>query len=178
MAVDIPKWKFIKNYLDTFVRNPVTMIRAVICRQDVMLDVFDGQDNFVPWVNYTGTVEEDPDWKEFWEAAYEKRKENAFTYRLSEVTAYTAQNQLIRVIVWRAGLAVFLALVSMFLAGIKWKNKKFFLIYIPLAGHIMSLVLSSGWSDFRYYWPVNLMVFFICLLLWSQQYKGKTGSES
>lgn len=164
-AVDISKWKFIANYLDTFVRNPITMIRAVLCRQDVMLDVFDGQDNFVPWVNYTGTIEEDPNWRAFWEDTYAKRKENAFTYRLSEITAYTAQNQLIRVVVWRAGLAVFFALASMFLVGIKWKNRKVFLIYIPLAGHMMSLVLSSGWSDFRYYWPINLMVFFICLLV-------------
>lgn len=34
----------------------------------------------------------------------------------------------------------------------------------PLFGHIMSLILSTGWSDFRYFWPLNLMNMALILL--------------
>ena len=35
--------------------------------------------------------------------------------------------------------------------------KKYLLILTPVLGQILSLLLSTGWSDFRYFWPLNLM---------------------
>lgn len=161
--VDISVMEFIKNYIDTLIRNPIVMLRAVICRQDTMLDILDGQDSYLGCVNYTETVDnESVEWREFWETYYSSRKENALTIKMKNLSTYTAQNQLLRAIEWRSGLSVLLLLVSLFYLGIICRKKQFFFLYVPIAGHILSLFLSSGWNDYRYYWPINLTALFIC----------------
>ncbi len=162
--LDVPVFRFIRNYMDTFVHNPVVMIREILCRQDVAWGIFDGQDAFEPQVNSHGTVEEDPNWQEMWETYYPKRKENAVTARLSDTTLYSSQNQLLRILEWRAGFWMVLLLFSSLILFLK-KGWRIFSVYVPVAGHVLSLLLSTGWSDFRYYWGINLIAFFICLFV-------------
>lgn len=162
--LDVPVMVFIRNYIDTFVHNPVLMGREILCRQDVAWGIFDGKDAFEPQVNNHGTVEEDPNWKEMWNTYYPNRKENAVTARLSDATLYSSQNQLVRILEWRAGFWLMLLVFSLFVLFLK-KGLGMVCIFVPIVGHMVSLLLSTGWSDFRYYWCINLTALFICLFV-------------
>lgn len=58
-----------------------------------------------------------------------------------------------------------LALISLLTLVIKKGIGDYLLIFAPVIGHIMSLLLTTGWSDFRYFWPLNLMN--MCVILFA-----------
>ncbi|MCI8416051.1 MAG: hypothetical protein HFI33_00900 [Lachnospiraceae bacterium] len=158
--LDVPPMEFISSYLDTFINNPILMLRAVISREDALWSIYPGEDAVLGCVNYTDTVIGSE-----WNAYYPERKFNSFQKPMGEFTAYTANSQWISAIEWRCGLFTLLALVSVivmiWLRGIK----RYLLILTPVVGHMFSLLLSTGWSDFRYYWPLNLMNLFLLLFM-------------
>lgn len=158
--LDVDAKEFIFNYIDTFIKNPVTMTRAVIAREDALWDIYAGQDAILRLVNYTGTIDEN----RIWSKNYAKRKYVSLYLIASAASAYTANSQWISAIEWRGGLFMLLGLVSVVSLIIKKGKGKYLLIITPLIGHIMSLLLSTGWSDFRYFWPANLLNMAIILL--------------
>jgi hypothetical protein len=81
-----------------------------------------------------------------------------------QATTYSATNQIIFVIEWRAGLLSILSFITVLFLFMKKGWNKYLLICMPVVGHFISLLLSTGWSDFRYVWPLNLMNFSIILL--------------
>ncbi len=151
--VDVSPTEFIKSYLDTFVKNPVLMTRAVIAREDALWNIFAGQDATLGCVNFYGTM----DGTELWNTYYPERRYVSLYTRMSEATGYTASSQWISAIIWRCGLFTLLGLIAVAYAVFRKGSKNYLLALSPIAGHIMSLLLSTGWSDFRYYWPLNLM---------------------
>lgn len=153
--VDISPSGFIANYIDTFLKNPITMMRAVIAREDALWDIYMGQDSKLGCVNRYGTVDEDTRFQ--WNDYYPARRYVSMYTAMSAATDYTANSQWISAIVWRSGLFTFLGLVTIISVIFKKGMKKHLLVFAPIAGHIMSLLLSTGWSEFRYYWPLNLM---------------------
>lgn len=64
---------------------------------------------------------------------------------------------------------MFLSLIAVFLVVCSLKGRrrpwKYFVILAPSLGHMLSLVLSTGWADFRYFWPLNLNNIFILLFV-------------
>ncbi len=153
--------EFIKCYIDTFLRNPVIMGRAIIDREDAIWDIFVGQDSTLGCINYTGTMDGDAAWAE----NYPKRIYRSLAGQMSAETAYTASNQWISAIEWRCGLFTLFGLISIIVLFIKCGIKKNILLIAPIMGHILSLLLSTGWSDFRYFWPLNLMN--MCIVLYA-----------
>ncbi len=151
--VDVTPAEFVANYLDTFVKNPVIMLRAIIDRGDALWGIFPGQDSVMKSVNYYGTM----DGQESWNRHYPARKYISIYTEMSALTKYTADSQWISAIEWRSGLFTLLGLVSICYLIFKKGFKRHLLIISPLIGHVLSLVLSTGWSDFRYFWPMNLM---------------------
>ncbi len=151
---------FIKNYLDTFIKNPVTMIRAVIARQDAVWDVFAGEGARVYCVNYTGTM----DGRSVWNDYYPARSYNSFYPWMSAFTSYTASSQWISALLWRCGVFTLLGISAIFLMLCAKGTKKYLIVLAPSAGHILSLLLTTGWSDFRYFWPLNLIHMFLLLI--------------
>ena len=79
-------------------------------------------------------------------------------------TAYTASSQWISAIEWRCGFFSLLGLIAVSVLGARHGFKRYILLVAPVGGHILSLLLSTGWSDFRYFWPLNLMNMCIVLL--------------
>ncbi len=154
---------FVKNYVITFLRNPVLMSRAVIAREDAVWNIFLGEGATLNVVNYTGTMDGDPVWNSY----YPVRKYNSFYPGMSSFTAYTASSQWINALEWRCGAVMFLSLIAVFLVVCSLKGRrrpwKYFVILAPSLGHMLSLVLSTGWADFRYFWPLNLNNIFILL---------------
>ncbi|MCI9134802.1 MAG: hypothetical protein HFI31_11555 [Lachnospiraceae bacterium] len=171
--------QFIKSYLDTFIHNPILMIRAIIAREDALWNIFPGEDAVLGGVNYTETMDEYDEWSKY----YPERKFNSFQTVMSKFTTYTANNQWISAIEWRCGLHLLFALVAIITTIWDRGIKKYLLIVAPMIGHTFSLLLSTGWSDFRYYWPINLMSLFVILFMSSISNKiekdyGKLGREN
>ncbi len=151
--VDVTPVRFIKCYLDTFIRNPVLMIRAVIDREDALWDIFLGKDSHLGCVNYYGAMDD----SEQWNAYYPRRHYVSLYTDMSAATSYTASSQWISAIEWRCGLFSLLGLIAVMFVFFKNTEKKHFVLLAPMIGHIMSLLLSTGWSDFRYFWVMNLL---------------------
>ena len=155
--LDVEPKEFIINYLDTFIKNPVTMIRVIINREDAVWDILMGQDVTLGCIDYKGTVNDVSDVSHEWNEYYPVRTYNILYTGMAAWTQYTADNQCISAIEWRCGLFTLLSLIAVFTAIIKGKVKQAILITSPIIGQVMSLLLSTGWSDFRYFWPLNLM---------------------
>lgn len=151
--LDVEPIEFIINYLDTFINNPVLMIRAVIDREDILWDIFAGQDCVVGNVNYYDTEDGEANWNDY----YPKRIYRSLYTPMAAATAYTADSQWISAIEWRCGLLTLLGIMAVSYAVIRKGVKKCILIVAPIIGQILSLLLSTGWTEFRYFWPLNLM---------------------
>ena len=157
--LDVSMKTFIRNYLDTFIRNPVLMLKSVLCRQDCLWAVVEGQDMMIGCVNGTYSQDGTKEWNEY----YPARKANEFTSRCAEYQQYTVDNQLLNCLIWRAGLPTLLVMWVLISVMIR-KKWKALLIFIPYIGQMISLFLSSGWTDYRYYWPLCLMMPFVILI--------------
>ena len=137
------------------------MVQAVIAREDTIWDIFPGFGVGVGCVNYTETMDGRSNWNHY----YPARKYNSFYPWMAAFTSYTASSQWINALQWRSGVFTLLGISAVFLIVCKKGIKKYIIILAPLAGHILSLLLSTGWNDFRYFWPLNLMNMFICLIV-------------
>lgn len=144
--------EFIVNYIDTFLKNPILVIRAVIDREDAVWDIYLGQDSVMGCVDYHA-VDSSTEWK----THYPDRSYVSFYERMSSYTAYTSGSQWISAIEWRSGLLVLLGMLAIVFVMIERDVSKCILVISPVLGQILSLMLSTGWSDFRYFWSLNLM---------------------
>lgn len=159
--LDVQPVEFIISYLDTFIRNPVSMARAAVAREDALWNIFPGEDAVLGCVNRTGTIEKQSEWNQY----YPKRVYNSFYNAMGRFTAYTADTQWIAALQWRCGVFTLLGLAAILTMVWSAGYKKYLLISAPIAGHIISLLLSTGWSEFRYFWPLNLMNLFLLLFM-------------
>jgi hypothetical protein len=166
--VDVTPMQFIVSYLDTFVKNPIYMVRAVIAREDALWNVFEGKDAVLGCVNATSVMRTSE-----WNDVYPDREYTSLYPRMSDATSYTASKQWLAAIEWRCGLLTLCGLIASIFAVLKLQKGKYVLLFAPILGHILSLLLSTGWSDFRYYWPLNLMnvVLILYVILLTRQEK-------
>ena len=154
-GVDAAPIEFIRRYIDTFLKNPVLMARAVIDREDVLWDILEGEDAVVGCVNYTGTEDEDARYS--WNEYYPARHYVSLYTEMAAATGYTAVSQWIAAIEWRGGLFMMFGLTALLFLMFRRGPGRYLLPLAPMAGQIMSLLLSTGWTDFRYFWPLNLL---------------------
>lgn len=155
--LDVEPSEFILSYIDTFLKNPVTMTRAIIDREDALWDIFLGEGSGLGCVYEKGTMDGQTYHDYTWNDYYPHREYRYIYDGMYEEFFYTVTSQWLNAIVWRAGLFTLLGTVSLILLFSKNGVKKYILIISPVIGHILSLLLSTGWSDFRYFWPLNLM---------------------
>lgn len=94
-----------------------------------------------------------------------KQNLNNFYNAMGRFTAYTADTQWIAALQWRCGVFTLLGLAAILTMVWSAGYKKYLLISAPIVGHIISLLLSTGWSEFRYFWPLNLMNLFLLLFM-------------
>lgn len=156
--------KFIFNYLDTFIKNPIIMSRAVIAREDALWNIYKGQDGVLGCVNVTSTLNDfsidgGADWNDY----YPKRRYVNLYTTISRINNYIADSQWLSAIIWRCGIFTLMGISALFCLIMKRGANKYLIIVTPVIGHILSLMLSTGWSDFRYFWPANLLNLVIIL---------------
>lgn len=172
--LDVEMTTFIKNYMDTFIKNPVIMIREIILRQDCSWDLFGGKNATLGCVNLTDTMDHYGIWNDY----YPFRVTNEFTHRMLKFQNYVAENQLLNTMTWKSGIYTLFVVFAFLSTLIKKNDKRVWLVFIPFIGQIVSLMLSTGWSEFRYYWPLNLMAVFIVLLIPTLHQDDKATSSS
>lgn len=158
--LNISKVEFIRAYIDTFLRNPVLMTREIINRQDCVWNLLLGKNGRLDAVNHIGTMDGDTKWN----ILVPKRQYNIFTELLTVYTSRSVHSSLLNMIEWRSGIwtlfSVFAFVVCVFL-----KNKhNLWILFLVQLSYVISLMLTTGWSDYRYYWPLTLIGGFGVLL--------------
>jgi len=116
-GLNVSKLKFIRAYTDTFFKNPVLMIRTIMCRLDAVWNIFMGQDGRLDLVGYTGTT----DYYEKWVNLWGKRKDNFITELIQRWVSYSISNPILNTIQWRSGLWFLLVVFSFLLMC--WRKK-------------------------------------------------------
>ena len=151
----------ITAYLDTFVHNPVRMVQQVACRTDGVWNIAAAKG--APRVlNLSGCMDETG--VEPWQDYYPRRVENSFTAQVEKYASDNIAYTLKGVIVWRVGVWTLLSALCVAFWRLRRQPWWKMLVFVPLVGHIFSLLLSTGWDDQRYFWPIQMMSFAIFLL--------------
>lgn len=153
--VDVSPVRFVRCYLDTFFRHPLRMVRAVIAREDTLWNITPGDGTKMGCVNYNGNMDGWEDWNEY----YPAHRPNLLTKVVTALAGWCQDTQIISVSQWRSGLWTLLGLwvAAAMLLERRRPLSLLWAVVTPIAGHILGLLLSTGWSDFRYFWPLNLM---------------------
>ena len=167
----IPK-DFVLTYIDTFIHNPVLMTKAIIAREDAIWDIFPGQGSVLGGVNNQSSIElyQDNPWKEMRESWLEHypRHHPTFVQKIvSKISNVIAYNKLTSILIWRSGLLFLIGIIICCVMIVIEKQsviKVVIPLFSPVIAHIVGLVLSCGWSDFRYFWPLNLIILSICCI--------------
>jgi len=180
--LDIGFVEFIRTYIDVFLNNPVKLINAFLCRNDGIWSIFHGEFGDVYVIGYDGNADGetvggghyiiDENGKRImdkWNDYAPAHKDNVLTGVFSFIDHTTANVELIKVLIWRSGLSVWLMIMVWGFAIIKKKN--LLLPFVPVVGHIVSLMLACGWAVFRYYWPINLMAQILVVTVYAFSYK-------
>lgn len=155
--LDIKVSEFLKCYIDTFVRNPKLMARTILCRVDVGWNLTTGKDGLVVCIgDITDKIQ-----IEKYDNLYPARSENFLTNILTKVIVDTRKS-LNFDIFWREGLYLLMIIICCTVLCIK-KNYKLLFMLIPLLGQIISLLLSTGWMDYRYFWPISLVGYYFVI---------------
>lgn len=144
---------FIRCYLDTLARNPLRMASAVLAREDAAWSIFAGNGGEPLMCSTTGTASDIPAWAE----RYPPRQYCSLAPAARVFEGSILQSQWLAALVWRSGVWTLLTFAVAALLLLRGQLSRYGLILLPFAGHLLGLVLSTGWSDFRYFWPLNLL---------------------
>ncbi len=160
----IPK-DFILAYIDTFTHNPILMTKAIIAREDAVWNIFPGQGSTLGCVNVKSSIDQyDNSWKDMknsWIEHYPEHQHSFATDIVSKFSNYIVYDPLLNVLIWRIGLILLIGIIVCYTMIIIDKQSVINVIIpliSPIISHIIGLILSCGWSDFRYFWPINLLI--------------------
>lgn len=144
--------RFLKCYVDTFLRNPILMTKTILCRLDMVWDIRPGRDAVESWQWRVENNGGD------WTSLVAKRNENGLT-RFMNIVGEWSKRFPFKDMAWRVGVWNFL----FFIFFIHIKEKRKMVVALPFLGYLIAYVISLGWSHYRYYW-VDEMLVFACIL--------------
>lgn len=160
---------FLKGYIDTFLKNPRIMLRAILCRMDMLWDIRLGKEGYESWQWKTLMISEE------WSSLVPERNVNALT-KIIDCYGKASLKEPIKSLVWRQGVW-FIICIASFMS--MWKrDKRSIVIYMPLAAFVFSYLVSLGWSHYRYYWSIELLAVVLCMTWWVDIKIKKKGSVS
>lgn len=155
--IDASVPQFVVGYMDTFARNPLMTVRAVVARQDELWNIWQGNDMLLSCECYIGTMDGKSSEGYEWNDYYPARKETAIYSTLNDINLSTAIYQPLEAVTWRCGIFTLLAVIAIAILILKDKMKGMLTVLSPVLGQILGLMLSTGWAEFRYYWCINLI---------------------
>jgi hypothetical protein len=150
--------EFVFMYADSFIHNPFKMIKSMLfrCRAYWVID----PKGYINCVNYTAIyapstdryTTEAPEIGVYWQ-------ENILT-RIMNLYMEIMNSSIPAIFIWRFGFWTALMLISM-MTLILQKKFIWLLSYLPVFTYIVSLLLSMGWTDYRYGLPVLFVGMFL-----------------
>lgn len=151
--------EFINIYLKSFSRNPGSILTAIATRNSAIWSIARPIDEPIRNVNFLGEKHT------YAPRPYSFRINNIFTYIFTNFSNWLSSNSVYYIFCWRTGIynLLIFSLVVITLCIQKEKRLRFLIPYIPILGNLFSLLVSSGWTDYRYYWPsmtIGLLLLF------------------
>lgn len=155
--------EFFSMYLDSFIHNPFKMLKSMLHRVRAywVIDA-KGHINLInyigiydPSANFTGTQAAD---------LGINRQPNFLTKIMDLYIGGIAVFPVLSMFVWRFGIWTALMIISITTLILK-KRYIYLLTYLPVFVYLASLVLSMGWTDYRYGLPVFFTGLFLPLAL-------------
>lgn len=172
--------QFLKIYCENFLRNPKETMMAVASRNSVIWSIAKPYDESAAWVNYLGEYNA--------LSLYPLRRPNRLTYMLTDLCSRITESKIFYLFIWRTGIYNLLIIIMILLGLGSNKRQKLFhmMPYVPIAANLMALFISSGWADYRYYWPsmsISLLLLFFFLFEFRSGFNGncvisESGGES
>lgn len=154
--------EFIKIYIKNMLDNPRDSIMAILIRNTDIWSIVKPKDEIPGCVNQIGET------NTYMENVYPFRKTNILTIELEKICNWITNNSVLFVLYWRSGiynlLIIILALIL--LLHINRHKIQYALPFIPITMNIFTLCVSSGWSDFRYFWPsMTISLMLLCYFI-------------
>lgn len=163
--VDIKPVNFIINYIDTFIKNPILVTRAVADREDALWGIFQGEESSYPSISADTMDNNDNNPYNTWNNYYPRRQFVSLYFNFEKEMEYVRDSQWVSALIVRSGLMLLLGIVALQFIALKGKLKRFIVMASPAIGHILSLLLSTGWSPYRYFWAINKVSFVFILII-------------
>jgi len=146
--------EFLGIYFHAWKVHPRIMLKGFLSRNAVMWSI-DKTANEIPGcVNYLGE-EHIISFKE----QYPKREPNFLTNWLTNIFNILTNNHFIYTFYWKTSIYNLLMIIGIIHIALRFKKKfaNYVLPFTPIAVNIFVLSLTSGWPDYRYYWPSMLV---------------------
>ena len=140
--------QFIECYMDTFFKNPIIMTRTILCRLDMMWDIYPGLNAYESWQWRVENSGGD------WTGLVPKRKENIMT-KIYNYFGERSKSYPFKVIIWRVAISNIIFLFLLY----RLKTRNALVVALPFLGFLISYAVTLGWSHYRYYWADTLLTF-------------------
>ncbi len=147
---EIPVSRFIINYVSTFLRNPLKMIKSVLLRQDMLWDIQCGVNGRETWQWWTKFV------SDMWPDLIPERKVTVYGTIVDLFGKFTVNSGL-KEFLWRGGISLQICLLCFIVSLSKRINT---IKYVPFLALILFYILGLGWEHYRYFWCINLASLF------------------
>ena len=142
-------------YVKTFFRHPKELTLQFMRRNSVLWSIIKPEEEFAVCTNYKRDHHSDE-----YTYSYPKRVPNNLTELFSKITDYLTDNSLVYLLAWRTGIYT-IVLLAVYLYAFCKKKPISVLIYFPIVFNVLGLYAASGWSDYRYSWPIEVTALFI-----------------
>jgi hypothetical protein len=152
----LPTKRAMKMYIKTFIHNPYLIIRDRLTGTDLLWDVSQPKKAF----NFMYAAQLDKNKYGFRQTDSELK---------DDIEGYLSYSKNADEVLWRAGLY---NILIFFLIILVWHKKRNILVFLPLLGNYISLMIAMTHQDFRYVYSIPFMFGFIWLLLVSDAFSS------
>lgn len=166
---DYSTGEFLKTYIVNFIRNPKSVMTAVLCRTQQIWSVAHPRGAFtviIQPLNYRGDTEE-----EIFLSGIPERKNNIGTKIVERVFDWTTNvDSVTYKILWRGNflyntLLFALGVYILNYSGEKKEKLHCLLCLLPIILSVFTLLVGGGWPDYRYHVPAIVIMPFLSLYL-------------
>lgn len=142
--------EFLDIYLYTWLHYPKTMLRGFLARNSVIWSIGRAFGEERGCVNYLGEYR-NPDLGE----PYPERVPNAATEIVTKISEKLTSNGMIYTFYWKTAIYNLLMVIGLLFILLRYRRNflSMALPFVPIAVNVFALLMTSGWPDYRYYWP-------------------------
>ncbi|MCM1230983.1 MAG: hypothetical protein NC489_12700 [Ruminococcus flavefaciens] len=151
-------FEFLRIYGKAFIQNPMDMTMALLIRNTDIWSIIRPHDERPGCVNYTGEV------NRYSPNIYPYRNENVLTEKLTDFCNWIRDNSILYIFYWRTGIYNLLIIFILVILICRQKEIKMYKLmpFIPIVMNLSALFITSGWSDYRYFWPgMTISIFLV-----------------